>query len=66
MEFCMEFVMICMDTWEVWNTYFCVESLFEMVFWFGCSPQWRNKLYRENVGFYGRCCRFFFKPIFLF
>ena len=52
MEFCMEFVRICMDTClEVWNTFFCVESLFGMVFCFGCGPQWRKKLYKENVGF---------------
>ena len=36
---------------EVWNTSFCVESLFRMVVWFGCGPQWRKILYRENVGF---------------
>ena len=24
---------------------------FYMVFWFGCGPQWRKILYRENVGF---------------
>ena len=47
----MEFVRICMDTYlEVWNTYFCVESLFGMVVWF-CGPQWRKNLYRKNVGF---------------
>ena len=22
-----------------------------MVVWFGCGPQWRKKIYRENVGF---------------
>ena len=22
-----------------------------MVVWFGCDPQWRKNLYRENVGF---------------
>ena len=21
------------------------------IFWFGCGPQWRKNLYRENVGF---------------
>ena len=36
---------------EVWNTSFCVEYLFAMVVWFGCGPQWRTFLYRENVGF---------------
>ena len=31
MEFCMELVMICMDTClEVYNTSFCVESLFRI------------------------------------
>ena len=30
---------------------FCVEYLFGMVVWFGCGPQWRKNLYRENVGF---------------
>ena len=35
----MEFVKICMDIcFGVWNTSFCVESLFGMVFWFGCGP----------------------------
>ena len=48
MEFCMEFVRICL---EVWNTTFCVESLFGMVVWFGCGPQLKKNLYRENVGF---------------
>ena len=53
MDCCMDF---CMDMYrdtclEVWNTSFCVESLFGMVVWFGCGPQWRKKLYRENVGF---------------
>ena len=36
---------------EVSNTSFCVESLFVMVIWFACGPQWRKNLYRENVGF---------------
>ena len=50
---CMNF---CMDMYrdtclEVWNTFFCIESLFGMVVWFGCGPQWRKYLYRENVGF---------------
>ena len=45
-----------MDTClEVWNTSFCVESLFGMVVWFGCGPQWRKILYRENVGFSYLC-----------
>ena len=35
----------------VWNTYFCVESLIGMVFWFGFGYQLRKNLYRENVGF---------------
>ena len=49
MDFCMNF---CMDTClEVWNTFFCVESLFGMVAWFGCGPQWKKNLYRENVRF---------------
>ena len=52
MEFCMELVRLlygyCL---EVWNTSFCVESLFGMVIWFGCGHQWRKNLYRENVGF---------------
>ena len=52
MKFCIEFVRICMDTClEVLNTSFCVESLFGMVVWFGCGPQWRKILHRENVGF---------------
>ena len=42
----------CIDTClGVWNTSFCVESLFGMVIWVGCGPQWRKNLYRENVGF---------------
>ena len=46
---CMNF---CMDTcFGVWNISFCVESLFGMVVWFGCSPQWKKNLYRENVRF---------------
>ena len=37
---CMDF---CMDMYkdtclEVWNTSFCVESLFGMVVWFGYGP----------------------------
>ena len=53
MDFCMDFGMnFCMDTClGVWNTYFCVDFLFEMVVWFGCDPQWRKNLYRENVRF---------------
>ena len=51
---------------EVWNTSFCVESLFGMVVWFGCGPRWRKILYRENVGFLGRCCPFFLNPYFIF
>ena len=48
-NFCLNF---CMDTClGVWNTSFCVESLFGMVFWFGCGSQWRKNLYKENVGF---------------
>ena len=27
----------------VWNTSFCVESLFGMVVWFGSGHQWRKK-----------------------
>ena len=30
------------------------------LFWFGCSPQLRKNVYRENVVFYGRFCSFFF------
>ena len=57
----------CMDTClGVWNTYFYVEYLFGIVVWFGCAPQWRKNLYRENVEFYRRCCPFFFKHMFLF
>ena len=43
----------CMDTClGVWNTsFFCVESLFGIVVWFGCGTQWRKILYRENVEF---------------
>ena len=49
MDFCMD---MYRDTClEVWNTSFCVESLFGMVVWFGCGPQWRKNLYRENIGF---------------
>ena len=49
MDFGMNF---CMDTClGVWNTSFCVESLFGMIVWFGCGPQWRKNLSRENVGF---------------
>ena len=49
MDFCMD---MYRDTClEVWNTSFCIESLFGMVVWFGYSPQWRKKLYRENIGF---------------
>ena len=56
MDFCMDFGMnFCIDTClGVWNTFFfffCVESLFRMVVWFGYGPQWRKILYRENVGF---------------
>ena len=40
MDFFMDF---CMDMYrdtclEVWNTSFCVESLFGMIVWFGCGP----------------------------
>ena len=49
MDFRMNF---CMDTClGAWNTFFCVESLFGIVVWFGCGPQLRKKLYKENVGF---------------
>ena len=42
----------CMDTClGVWNTSFCVESLFGMVVLFGCGPQLSKNLYIENVGF---------------
>ena len=42
----------CMDTClRVWNISFCVEFLFGMVVWFGCGPQLRKNLYRENVRF---------------
>ena len=56
-NFCRDFVWIFgmnfyMDTClGVWNTSFCVDYLFGMVVWFGCGPQWRKNLYRENVGF---------------
>ena len=57
----------CMDTClGIWNTSFCVEYFFGMVVWFGCGPQCRKSLYRENVGFYGRCCPFFLNPYFCF
>ena len=36
---------------EVCNISFCIESLFGMAVWFGCGPQWRKILYKENVGF---------------
>ena len=50
---CMDF---CMDMYrdtcfEVWNTSFCIECLFEIVVWFDCGPQWRKKFYLENVEF---------------
>ena len=49
MDFCMD---MYRDTClKVWNTSFCVESLFRMVVLLGCGPQWRKNLYRENVGF---------------
>ena len=49
MDFCMD---MYRDTClEVWNTSFCVEFLFGMVVWFGCGPQLRKNLYRENVRF---------------
>ena len=53
MELVRNFYMnLCMDTClGVWNTSFCVESLFGIVVWFDCGPQWRKNLYRENVGF---------------
>ena len=46
-NFCIDFGMnFCMDTClGVWNTSFCVESLFRMVFWFGCGLQLRKILY---------------------
>ena len=48
-DFCMNF---CMDTClGVWNTSFSVESKFGMVVWFGCGPQWKKILDRENIGF---------------
>ena len=52
-DFCINFGMnFCMDTClGVWNTSFCLDSLFGMVVWFGCGPQLRKNLYRENVGF---------------
>ena len=57
----------CMDTClGVWNTSFCIESLFGMVVWFGCDPQWRKNLYRENVGFRGDVVRFVLNPYFCF
>ena len=31
--------------------FFCIEYFFGMVVWFGCGPQWRKNLYRENVRF---------------
>ena len=49
MDFCMD--MYRDNCLEVWNTYFCVEYLFGIFVWFGCGPQWRKILYRENVGF---------------
>ena len=30
---------------------FRVALSFYMVVWFGCGPQWRKNLYRENDGF---------------
>ena len=36
------------------------------VVWFGCGPQWRKNLYRENDGFWGKCYPFFLKLMFLF
>ena len=64
MDFCMD---MYRDTYlKVWNSSFCVESLFGMVVWFGCNPQLRKNLYRENVGFYMRFCPFFLNPCFCF
>ena len=37
----------------------CLE-LWYIIVLFGCGPQLRKNLYRENVGFYGRCCQNFF------
>ena len=52
-NFCIDFGMnFCMDAClGVWNTSFCVESLFGMIVWFDCGHQWRKNLYKENVGF---------------
>ena len=37
-----------------------------VVVWFGCGPQWRKNLYRENVGFLWEMLSVFLKPMFLF
>ena len=44
---CMDFYMdMYRDTClEVWNTSFCVGSLFRMVVWFDCASRWRIILY---------------------
>ena len=64
MNFCMNF---CIDTClGDLNTSFCVESLFGMVVWFGCGPQWRKILYREKCWVLGEMLSSFFKPVFLF
>ena len=44
---------------EVWNTSFCVESLFVMVVWFGCGPQLRKNCIEKMLGFRGDTVRFF-------
>ena len=38
----------------------CLELWYRIV-WFGCGPQWRKILYRENVGFNKICCQNFSK-----
>ena len=63
MDFCMD---MYRDTClEVWNTSFCVESLFGMVVWFGCGPQWRKILYKRKCWVLGEMS-FFLNSCFCF
>ena len=62
-NFCMDFGMnFCMDTClGVWNTSFCVDSLFGMVVWFGLVVVLNGgKICIEKMfGFRGDAARFF-------
>ena len=60
MEFCMEFIRICMDIClEVWNTSFCVESLFGMVFGLVVVLNGGKIYIKKMLGFRGDAVRFF-------